>query len=53
MGRLATGLNMFALIPQNNPVSTLPSRFAKALTRWHHTFFVDWLALPLPEKERT
>jgi len=35
----------------------LPSRFRgaeadKALARWHHTFFIDWLSLSLTEKER-
>lgn len=24
----------------------------QALVKWHHTFFVEWLSLPLPEKER-
>jgi hypothetical protein len=24
----------------------------KALAKWHYTFFVEWLSLPLPEKER-
>ena len=24
----------------------------KAASNWHQTFFVEWLALPLPEKER-
>jgi hypothetical protein len=35
----------------------LPERFRSpesdsALAKWHYTFFVEWLALPLPEKQR-
>jgi hypothetical protein len=35
----------------------LPDRFRgaetdKALARWHHSFFIDWLSLSLTEKER-
>ena len=35
----------------------LPERFCfsdadKALAKWHYTFFVEWLSLPLAEKER-
>ena len=35
----------------------LPDRFwgpetEKALARWHHTFFIDWLSLSLADKER-
>ncbi len=35
----------------------LPERFRspetdQALVKWHYTFFIEWLSLPLPEKER-
>ena len=35
----------------------LPERFRspetdQALAKWHYAFFVEWLSLPLPEKER-
>lgn len=36
---------------------SLPERFRspetdQALAKWHYAFFVEWLSLPLPEKER-
>jgi len=53
-------LNLYCepLESPDEPVRSRSSRTLRspetdqALAKWHYTFFVEWLSLPLPEKER-